>query len=584
MFVNVAMSERSAFVRSAAVFAAWLMAWTVAPRAEARQSPTTPPTAPAAAPAATEPSAPATTPPTAPATAPTTPSGPAAEPGPWVPPPPANGQVAAEAGGDTAEQLKRELEALRAEVEELKKAVRARPPAEVKPRPRPRTLAPWQPVPPSVRPPGARPAPLRVPGRTPDDTPGPGPAEPQPPPRVLVSGSAPPAVPFAAAVPSQYAAPPSARGPFPCLTRRCKERYGGPFVPALSAQVGNAILSMNLYADFGYALGPQRKHKYYDYITKQEVEDTGRRDYTSYPLYVNQFSLAYAFVQGQYEIPNLIRFRFALHAGHIVESLYNEEPKSLQLVREASVYFFPHRKVAIEGGILPSYYGAEIVLNKENLHATRAYIADFTPDYEAGVRLHYHVRKDMALRFMVLNGWQEIRDANGRKGFGFVWSVYRPYKIVGDWTMYWGNEAPAGETQAVFRHYQNLYYRIWLGKRWLIFPMFDFVMQSAAAGRYNFVVAPAFSVRFGITDKVGVALRYDYLWNKNDIIPELKTGTPNGWQSHSGTATLEYLPLPQLTLRLEGRYGANKDAVFRDRNNLKVHEDWYAFAGAAFHF
>lgn len=355
-------------------------------------------------------------------------------------------------------------------------------------------------------------------------------------------------------------------------------------VPPISTKIGRGILSLNLYGDFGYAFGPQGKHRYYDYITKQEVEDYGRRDYTSYPLYANQFALAYGFVQAQYEIPNKIRFRFALHAGHIVESLYNEEPKSLQLIREAAIYYFFHPKLAVEAGIFPSYYGAEIVLNKENLHATRAYIADFTPDYEAGARLHWHFRKDMTLRFMVLNGWQEIRDANGKKGYGFVWSVFRPFKIVGDWTMYWGNEARQGEPP-VFRHYQNLYYRIWLGKRWLIFPMFDFVMQkNNEKDKYDIVVSPAFSVRLAITEKVGVAARYEYLYNKADIVPELKTGTPNGWQSHSGAATLEYLPLPQLTFRVEGRYGSNKDAVFRNRANQLVRDDWYVYLGGAFHF
>lgn len=359
-------------------------------------------------------------------------------------------------------------------------------------------------------------------------------------------------------------------------------------MPALSRAVGPGVLSLNLYADVGYAFGPQRKHRYYDYITKTEVEDFGRRDFTSYPLYVNQFSLAYAYVQGQYEIAEKLRVRLSLHTGHIVESLYNEEKESLRLIREAAVYYHFVPKLAVEAGIFPSYYGAEIVLNKENIHATRAYIADFTPDYEAGVRLHYHVRKDMTLRFMVLNGWQEIRDQNGRKAFGFVWSINRPYKIVGDWNMYWGNEAPQGERFAVFRHYQNLYYRIWLGKRWLLFPMFDFIIQtnspnSNTKGRYQIVVSPALSVRYGITDKVGVALRYDYLYDKADIVPELFTGTPNGWQSHSGTATLEWLPLPQLTFRVEGRYGANKDAIFRNQVNALVREDWYVLLGAAFH-
>lgn len=355
--------------------------------------------------------------------------------------------------------------------------------------------------------------------------------------------------------------------------------------PLLSTQAGKGILSMNLYADFGYAFGPQKKHRYFDYITKDTIEDFGRRDFTSYPLYVNQFSLAYAYIQGQYEIADKLRFRLAFHTGHTVESLYNEEMKSLQLIREAAIYYYFTPKIAVEAGIFPSYFGAEIVLNKENLHATRAYIADFTPDYEAGFRLHYHLRKDMTLRFMVLNGWQEIRDQNGRKAFGFVWSVNKPGKVVGDWNMYWGNEAALGAKESVFRHYQNLYYRIWLGKKWLIFPMIDFVMQkNNLAEKFDYVFAPAFSVRYAFTDKFGAALRWDYLYNKADIVPELKTGTANGWQTNSVTATLEYLPLPQLTFRLEGRYGANKDAVFRTGNNSLVREDYYGIVSAAFHF
>lgn len=110
------------------------------------------------------------------------------------------------------------------------------------------------------------------------------------------------------------------------------------------------------------------------------------------------------------------------------------------------------------------------------------------------------------------------------------------------------------------------------------------MQKNNITGRYNFVVSPALSLRFAITQRVGVAARYDYLYNKADIVPELKTGTPNGWQSHSFTGTLEYLPLPQLTFRVEGRYGTNKDAVFRDGNNARVREDFYGIVSASFHF
>jgi len=402
-------------------------------------------------------------------------------------------------------------------------------------------------------------------------------------PGVVPARAAAPVAPNPAAAASTPLASPSP-APGTCLSGLCKKGRRDTLVPAIRAKVGKGFISMNLYADFGYAFGPQGRHRYYDYITKQIVEDIGRRDFTSYPLYVNQFALSYAYLQGQYEIVDKLRVRLAVHTGHIVESLYNEEPRSLQFVREAAIYYFFVPKLAVEAGIFPSYFGAELALMKENLHATRAYIADFSPDYEAGVRLHYHFRKDMALRLMVINGWQEIRDANGRKGFGLVWSVNRPGKIVGDWNMYWGNEAPRGMTP-VFRHYQNLYYRIWLGKRWLTLPMLDLIVQkNNSTGGHDFVVSPAISLRLAISQRVGVAARYDYLYNKADIVPELKTGTDNGWQSHSATGTLEYLPLPQLTFRVEGRYGTNKDAVFRDGDNARVREDYYGIVSASFHF
>lgn len=92
---------------------------------------------------------------------------------------------------------------------------------------------------------------------------------------------------------------------------------------------------------------------------------------------MNQLSLAYAYAQGQYEIPNKVRFRFAVHAGHIVESLYNEEMQSLRLIREAAIYYYFFPKLAMEAGIFPSYFGAEILLQQETSTPPRAYIADF---------------------------------------------------------------------------------------------------------------------------------------------------------------------------------------------------------------
>lgn len=347
-------------------------------------------------------------------------------------------------------------------------------------------------------------------------------------------------------------------------------------------------LTFKAYADFGYVVGPQKTNTAYDPISRDTVTQFGRRDYTSYPLYANQFSLAYAYVQAQYEVDNKYRLRMAYHTGHTVDALYAEETPSTKFIRELSIYYHFNKKWAIEAGIFPSYFGAELVLSKENLHATRAYIADFSPDYEAGVRLYYKHNKYNNFSAMVLNGWQVMRESNGTKPLALGWHINNPGKIVGDWLMFFGNEQTYNVDYRLFRHYQNIYYRIWLNKKIIILPVIDFIIErkppTAETAGWNKVFAPAFSVRYAINQKFGVAARWDHVNDKANIIPELYTGKPSGWQSNSGTLTLEYLPMPQLTIRLEGRYGVNKEAVFRNSFNDPTKVDWYGIMNMAFSF
>lgn len=346
-------------------------------------------------------------------------------------------------------------------------------------------------------------------------------------------------------------------------------------------------LSFDLYSDFGYVVGPQRTHTFYDPIVGDTVTAFGRRDYTSYPLYANQFSLSYAFIQAQYEIENKLRFRLALHTGHIVDALYIEETPSTKLIRELSLYYHLNPKWALEIGIFPSYFGAEIVLNKENLHATRAYIADFTPDYEAGVRLHYKPDEFNTFSAMVLNGWQVIKETNTTKALALSWSLNKPGKIAGNWNLMFADEQPLSAVKPLFRHYQNIYFRVWLGEKWLILPVLDVMAERKAQSDlpgWNSIIAPAFSARYAISDRFGVAGRYEYIYDPKSLIPELRTGTPNGWQSNAVTLTWEFLPSELVTFRIEGKYGTNKDAVFRNGSNQLVKEDWYGIASTSFYF
>ncbi|GMQ30279.1 porin [Algoriphagus confluentis] len=357
--------------------------------------------------------------------------------------------------------------------------------------------------------------------------------------------------------------------------------------PLIQIPLSKGNLTFNLYGDFGYVFGPQKTHTYFDPIADETVTDFGRRDFTSYPLYANQFSLSYGFVQGQYELKDKLKFKLAFHTGHIVDALYLEEIPSTRIIRELSLYYHLHPKWALEIGIFPSYFGAEIVLNKENLHATRAYIADFTPDYEAGVRLHYKADEHHTFSAMLLNGWQVIKETNATKAFALAWTLNKPGKIVGNWNLMFANEQPLSAPQPLFRHYQNIYFRIWLSNRLMILPVLDAMIEQKQGDQstgWNKMIAPAFSVRYGLGEKLGVAGRYERIYDPKSLIPELKTDSPSGWQNQAVTLTLEYLPLNLVTFRIEGKYGTHKDAVFRNSTNQLVREDWYGIVSSSFYF
>ena len=355
----------------------------------------------------------------------------------------------------------------------------------------------------------------------------------------------------------------------------------------LKVPVGNGNLSFNLYGDFGYVFGPQKTHTYFDPIEGETVTTYGRRDFTSYPLYANQFSLSYGFIQGQYELKDKLKFKFAFHTGHIVDALYLEESPSTRIIRELSLYYHLNPKWALEIGIFPSYFGAEIVLNKENLHATRAYIADFTPDYEAGVRLHYKADEYNTFSAMVLNGWQVIKETNTTKAFALAWSLNKPGKIIGNWNLMFADEQPLSAAQPLLRHYQNIYFRIWMSKRLLVLPVLDVMIEQKPgdeAKGWNKMIAPAFSARYGLSEKFGVAGRYEHIYDPKSLIPELRTDAPSGWQNQAVTLTFEYLPINLVTFRIEGKYGTHKDAVFRNSTNQLVREDWYGIVSSSFYF
>ena len=347
-------------------------------------------------------------------------------------------------------------------------------------------------------------------------------------------------------------------------------------------------LTMQGYFDFIYAAGLHDP-------SRLPTVDFGRRQYTSSPLFSDKFTLPYAYLGATYEMDKLT-IRLALHTGDIVESLYAQEIESMRLVREASLNYQFTDRFSVEAGIFPSLYGFEIFLSKENLHATRAYIADFAPDYEVGIRLKYQVNKNLSARLMVLNGWQEIKDSNGKKALGIVVQNDNHRNSFFNWGVYFGDVREIGESFYRNRMYHNIFWKYSV-KKWTFVPMLDaaYQRQLETTDREIYMIAPAFSIRYRFDNSWSLASRWDMVNDPKNMIPELNgklvtpslitaSNNPNGWQSNSVTLTLERVLNENFVIRLESRYALNKDKLFLDGPSNLVNSDGYVLLSMAANF
>ena len=132
------------------------------------------------------------------------------------------------------------------------------------------------------------------------------------------------------------------------------------------------------------------------------------------------------------------------------------------------------------------------------------------------------------------------------------------------------------------KFYNNLFARIHLADRWIVAPMLDYgMMVNPVSKQWDEWYAYGGSIRYAINREWGVAGRYEYVHDPNQVVNELITNTVNGFQMHGTAVTLEYIPAPQVTVRLEGRYSRAKDDIYPYENGQKINEDFFVMAAIA---
>lgn len=284
------------------------------------------------------------------------------------------------------------------------------------------------------------------------------------------------------------------------------------------------------------------------------------RSFTTQPLRHNEFNINLALVDVRYD-DGRVRGRLALQSGTYVEANYALETPTLQRLHEGYLGVRLGRSGWwVDMGVFGSHIGFEGAVSIDQWHYSRSLMADFSPFYEAGIKLSGPLSKSATFGFVVVNGWQNIRETNDSKAFGWQLRGEPNAAVLLNWSTFFGNEAP-DDTPSRFRIFDNVYARFRLSNRLETAAVFDLGLQKRpVSGGYDTWYATALLARYTVTSAVRLGGRVEYYADGQEVI--VTTALGNGFETFGASVNLDYAVAAYFLWRIEARVFHAKDAVY----------------------
>jgi hypothetical protein len=278
----------------------------------------------------------------------------------------------------------------------------------------------------------------------------------------------------------------------------------------------------------------------------------------------NEMNLNLGFIKANYD-DGTIRGNVAVMAGTYSNANLAAEPGVLKNIYEANagVKLSKTANLWLDAGVFSSHIGFESAVSKDCWVLTRNISSENTPYYESGAKITYGINdgKFTAAAFY-LNGWQRITRQNGNsQPAGGIQLTWKPTdKITVNYSNYLGTEGV--DSVRVTRFYHNVYGIFQVTDQFGLTLGFDYGTQQRAKGSddKNEVLSPVAIAQYKINNKWAVAGRAEYYQDKNGVF--IATGTANGFKTTGYSLNLDYAPISNAVIRLEGKMYSSKDKIF----------------------
>lgn len=278
----------------------------------------------------------------------------------------------------------------------------------------------------------------------------------------------------------------------------------------------------------------------------------------------NEVNLNLGFIKAAYD-GGSIRANLALMAGTYTNANLAIEPGILKNIFEANagVKLSKSENLWIDAGIFASHIGFESAISKDCWVLTRNISSENTPYYESGVKITYGTKDGkLTATLLYLNGWQRITRINGNnKPAGGLQLTWKPSdKITVNYSNYLGTEG--ADSVRVNRFYHNVYGIFQLTDKFGLTMGFDYGTQQKVKGSSdkNEILSPVVIAQYKFAPKWAMAGRFEYYDDKNSIF--ISTQSPNGFKTKGYSLNLDYSPIQNAMIRLEGKAYENKDKIF----------------------
>ncbi|WP_158827448.1 porin [Mucilaginibacter lacusdianchii] len=287
----------------------------------------------------------------------------------------------------------------------------------------------------------------------------------------------------------------------------------------------------------------------------------------------NEVNLNLGFIKANYDNGS-VRANLALMAGTYANANYAAEQGVLKNVFEANagIKLSKTANLWLDGGIFASHIGFESAISKDCWVLTRNIASENTPYYESGAKLTYTTNDGkLTLTGLYLNGWQRINRQDGNsKPAGGLQIYFKPTdKITLNYSNYLGTEG--ADSIRVRRFYHNFYGIFQITSKLGLTAGFDYGTQQKAkdSDGHNHIISPVAIARYQFADKWALAGRFEYYQDKNGMI--IATGTPHGFSTKGYSLNIDYAPMPNALIRLEGKVYDSKDDIFSKLETVSNH-------------